>query len=268
MLLKKLAKKANKYEHISLTGSKWVLPSLQTSNAFYLSVDSQSNRIICNLVPQRKVAIFVKIENLQTSELHIEATLFDNSCLELVCFIGNTKSCKLNIESHLSGKNSEVNVRNIITSTDRNKNIIQTLQNHEAPYSKSSLENVAIMDGNSDLVFNGLIKIGHDASDSQSFQHTRAMLLSQCANVEIAPNLEISNNQVVCNHGAVVGQFDPAMLYYMRSRGIPTQFAQNMLANGCLLTAFSGLNNPIWETIANDTDERIQFLPQNMMSLS
>ena len=61
---------------------------------------------------------------------------------------------------------------------------------------------------------------------------TTNLLLSNRAEINTQPRLEILADEVACKHGATVGQLDETALYYMRSRGIPADEARRLLIDG------------------------------------
>jgi len=73
----------------------------------------------------------------------------------------------------------------------------------------------------------------------------RALLLSRKAEVDAKPELEIYADDVVCAHGATVGELDATQLFYLTSRGIPQDVARAMLIEAFLIDTI--------ETISNDT---------------
>jgi Fe-S cluster assembly protein SufD len=71
------------------------------------------------------------------------------------------------------------------------------------------------------------------------------LLLSRKAEVDAKPELEIYADDVVCAHGATVGELDATQLFYLTSRGIPQDVARAMLIEAFLIDTI--------ETISNDT---------------
>lgn len=78
-------------------------------------------------------------------------------------------------------------------------------------------------------VFNGRIVVEPGAARSESQQSSRALLLSEQAEIDSRPQLEILNNDVKCSHGSTTGQLDPNMLFYLLSRGLDPKTARALL---------------------------------------
>jgi Fe-S cluster assembly protein SufD len=78
-------------------------------------------------------------------------------------------------------------------------------------------------------VFNGKIIVRPDAQKSDAKQTNRALLLSEDAQINTKPQLEIFANDVKCTHGAAVGQLDEEAIFYLRSRGLAERDAKRLL---------------------------------------
>jgi Fe-S cluster assembly protein SufD len=83
-------------------------------------------------------------------------------------------------------------------------------------------------------VFNGKIIVRPDAQKTDAKQTNRALLLSENAQINSKPELEIFANDVKCTHGAAVGQLDDDAVFYLRSRGLGLAEARHMLIHAFL----------------------------------
>ena len=92
-----------------------------------------------------------------------------------------------------------------------------------------------ILAGQARAVFNGRILVREDAQKTDAKQTNRALLLSDDAQVNSNPQLEIFADDVKCTHGAAVGQLDEEALFYLQARGLTPTEARDML-----LQAFAG----------------------------
>ena len=84
-------------------------------------------------------------------------------------------------------------------------------------------------------VFNGKILVQPDAQKTDAKQTNKALLLSDNAQINTKPQLEIFANDVKCTHGAAIGQLDDDAIFYLRSRGVGAAEARNILIH-----AFAG----------------------------
>jgi Fe-S cluster assembly protein SufD len=103
---------------------------------------------------------------------------------------------------------------------------------HAQPRGTSREFYKGILGGRSRGVFNGRIHVHPGAQKTDSQQSNQNLLLSRDAEVDTKPELEIYADDVKCSHGATVGQLDPDMLFYLRSRGIDPDAARGLLTYG------------------------------------
>lgn len=90
-------------------------------------------------------------------------------------------------------------------------------------------------------VFNGRIHIHEDSDDSHSDLNTASLLLGEQARINAKPELEIYSEDVTASHGATIGQLDKDALFYLRSRGLPTEEANRLLKYGFAAAPLEGL---------------------------
>jgi Fe-S cluster assembly protein SufD len=91
-----------------------------------------------------------------------------------------------------------------------------------------------IVAGHSRAVYQGKVTVREDAVGSDSNQTAKALLLSDRAEADLKPELEILADDVKCAHGAAVGDLDADSLFYLRSRGISESDARTMLVRAFL----------------------------------
>jgi Fe-S cluster assembly protein SufD len=103
---------------------------------------------------------------------------------------------------------------------------------HAQPRGTSREFYKGILGGRARGVFNGRIHVHPGAQKTDSQQSNQNLLLSRDAEVDTKPELEIYADDVKCSHGATVGQLDPDMLFYLRSRGIDPDAARGLLTYG------------------------------------
>jgi Fe-S cluster assembly protein SufD len=104
-----------------------------------------------------------------------------------------------------------------------------TIIAHDAPDGSSREVFKGVVDDEAKGVFQGRIAVAQDAQRIDAHQLHRALLLSQGAEVDTKPELEIFADDVKCSHGAAIGQIDADALFYLRARGIPQDEARALL---------------------------------------
>jgi Fe-S cluster assembly protein SufD len=104
-----------------------------------------------------------------------------------------------------------------------------TLLEHSSPNCPSHELYKHVLDGKSMAVFKGQIYVAPGAQKTDSKQTSKALLLSDDANMHSQPALEIYADDVKCTHGSTTGPVDQDMLFYLRSRGVGHDAARHLL---------------------------------------
>ena len=103
-------------------------------------------------------------------------------------------------------------------------------------------------------VFQGKILVKEGAQKTDGYQISQALLLDDDATFQAKPELEIYADDVICSHGSTTGAIDPTALYYLRSRGIGTADAQDLLTLAFVAEALDEIED---EGIAEDLRGRL-----------
>ena len=129
----------------------------------------------------------------------------------------------------LVGAQADVRVTGLVALQGRQHHDTQLSLMHVAGAATSRTLWKAIANARSRSVFNGLITVAPGADQTEAHLKTSNLLLSPHAEIDTKPELVIEADEVVCSHGATVGQLDDKALFYLRSRGIPEAQARQML---------------------------------------
>jgi Fe-S cluster assembly protein SufD len=105
----------------------------------------------------------------------------------------------------------------------------QTRIEHVEPNCYSREHYKGILDGAAHGVFNGKVFVHPAAQKTDGKQTNNTLLLSEKAQIDTKPQLEIFADDVKCTHGATVGRLDETALFYMKSRGIDARTARELL---------------------------------------
>lgn len=108
----------------------------------------------------------------------------------------------------------------------------RTLQIHQAPETKSDLLYKNALRDQARTIFSGLIVVDPDAQKTDAYQSNRNLMLSEDAEANSLPGLEIQANDVRCTHGATSSRIDPEQEFYLLSRGIARGMADELLTFG------------------------------------
>ncbi|MEL6878507.1 MAG: SufD family Fe-S cluster assembly protein [Pseudomonadota bacterium] len=114
---------------------------------------------------------------------------------------------------------------------------------HAEPNATSNQVVRAVQWGRSTGNFLGRIEVVKDAQKTDAGQNFRAILLEKGASANTKPELEIFADDVLCAHGAAIGQLDEAAAYYMAARGIPPEIARKLLVQAFIGDAFVAIED-------------------------
>ena len=139
------------------------------------------------------------------------------------------------IATRLDGEGCEATLTGLYMANGRQHMDHHTLIDHAQPRGRSREFYKGVLDGAARAVFNGKVIVRADAQQTDAQQSNRNLLLSDHAEVDTKPQLEIYADDVKCSHGATVGPLDAEQIYYLRSRGI-----DDASAHALLTFAFAG----------------------------
>jgi len=104
-----------------------------------------------------------------------------------------------------------------------------TLIHHIEPHGISRETYRGVLADRARGVFQGRIVVHPQAQKTSAEMNNRNLLLSEDAEIDAKPQLEILADDVKCSHGVAVGQLDPESIFYLVSRGVDRETAKNML---------------------------------------
>ena len=110
----------------------------------------------------------------------------------------------------------------------------RTLQDHLQPHTTSDLLYKNSLSDTAKTIFAGLIRVQPEAQHTDAYQKVRNLMLSDDAEANSMPGLEILADEVRCTHGATSGHVDDEELFYLLSRGIGHKAAQEFIVHGFL----------------------------------
>jgi Fe-S cluster assembly protein SufD len=133
------------------------------------------------------------------------------------------------IATRLDAEGCEATLIGLYMADGRQHMDHHTRIDHARPRGTSREFYKGVLDGASRAVFNGKVIVHADAQRTDAQQFNRNLLLSDHAEVDTKPQLEIYADDVKCGHGATVGQLDAEQIYYLRSRGMDDASARALL---------------------------------------
>jgi Fe-S cluster assembly protein SufD len=167
--------------------------------------------------------------------LQMNSTVVDHdaSAMSLNLNVG-AKYSRFESLSRLIGEGGRSDLLAVAVAKDQQEFDARTLQDHISPRTASDLLYKNVLDDRARTIFGGLIRVEPHAHFTDAYQKVRNLLLSDDAEANSMPGLEILADNVRCTHGATSGQIDEDELFYLRTRGIPTKIAQRLLVTGFL----------------------------------
>ncbi len=133
------------------------------------------------------------------------------------------------IHVEMNGEGAECALNGLYLVGGRQHVDHHTRIDHIRPHCRSRESYKGVVDGRARAVFNGKVVVHKGADQTDSAQSNANLLLSDKAEVDTKPDLEIHADDVKCAHGATVGQLDMNQLFYLRSRGLGEEEARNVL---------------------------------------
>jgi Fe-S cluster assembly protein SufD len=150
-------------------------------------------------------------------------------------FALGAKLSRTNIRTKLAGEGLECILNGLYLTRGEQLADHHMIVEHAQPHCASHEYFNGILDDKSKGVFHGRIYVHPIAQKTDAKQTNKNLLLSDDATADTKPQLEIYADDVKCTHGATIGQLNAESIFYLRSRGIGTDTARQMLIH-----AFAG----------------------------
>lgn len=177
----------------------------------------------------------IELQDAPSTQIHlsrIEVTQGPGSMLRARSFNLGAIYGRVAYDVHLTGEGARADLSGLYFGTGDQTLDQQITVIHEAKNCVSRQAFRGILDNESTGVFNGGIDVRPGADGTDAEQSNDNLLLSNRAEANTQPRLEILADDVACKHGATVGQLDDEALYYLRTRGIPADEARRLLIRG------------------------------------
>ena len=162
------------------------------------------------------------------------ATVERDGALDWIALGFGSGNGRVAMDTKLVGPGADAKVTGAYATHSRQHLDYATTQVHDAPNTTSDLAFRGILDGRSNTVWSGMIKVEPGAQQIDAFQESRNLLLTKTAHADAIPGLEILANDVRCTHAAAIAQIDLEQLFYLRSHGLPLEQAKRLVIEGFL----------------------------------
>lgn len=153
----------------------------------------------------------------------------DHSTFTHHTFAFGVAMLRMHIRAQINGSHARANLYGLSTlaATEKVEQQIQVI--HSAPHSLSKQHYKSILGGQSTGSFSGKIYLTSAAQQTNAYQTSNVLILSDAAHHYAKPQLEIYADDVKCSHGATAGQLDEGQLFYLQTRGIAVPLAKRLL---------------------------------------
>ena len=186
--------------------------------------------------------IAVQQWSLATTALHLNSTTVgrDASCLGMNVNLGGKFVRNENYSRMVAGgARSDMLSVNIAAGDQMIDQ--RTFQDHAEPRATSDLLYHNALTDKARTIFSGVIRVEHGAHQTDAYQKVRNIVLSDEAEANSMPGLEIEADDVRCTHGATTSQVDDSELFYLQARGIRPDAARQLLVMGFFNTVLERL---------------------------
>ena len=194
--------------------------------------DHYANSIVEVTLAPGAHADFVRIQsrNARHTQTHrMAATLEEASTLRYSGFDLGGRLVRNDLDIDIAGRDATALVGGLYIAGDGQHIDNHVKIDHRVGPARSEQEYRGVLGGRCRCVWNGkaVVRPGADGTDAEQSNHN--LLLSDRAEIDAKPELEIYADEVKCSHGTTVGQLDDAALFYLRSRGLDKQDAMRAL---------------------------------------
>ena len=155
-----------------------------------------------------------------------------------------------------AGEGSKVETNGVNLLNGRQHADTTLVMDHAVPNGASREVFRAVVDDRAHSVFQGRIIVRPLAQKTDAKMMTRALLLSDEAEADNKPELEIFADDVTCGHGATTGALDDSLLFYLRARGLPEKEAEALLIQAFVGEAIESIVNDDLRELAISAAQR------------
>ena len=180
---------------------------------------------------------YCKLQQEHESAYHVagqHVQLDENSRFHGVNVDLGAQLSRNDLQVELRGKGAETSLHGLFMAQGNGHIDNHTLLDHAAPHCRSREDYRGVLAGKGRGIFNGKVMVQVGAQKTDAELQSRNLLLSQGAEINTKPELEIYADDVKCSHGATTGQLDKDAMFYLQSKGI-----SQLEARGMLVSAFT-----------------------------
>jgi Fe-S cluster assembly protein SufD len=202
-----------------------------------VKTSSNNSTRVCNTVTQIDLDPGAHLHHAVVQELsddvqlysHTETTVGADAQLHDFLLCSGAQSARHQSRVQLQGRGAAADLSGLYLGRGKQQHSVNLQVVHAQPHGSSAQAFKGILDDAATGIFSGTVFVRPHAIKSAAKQLNKNLLLSKQAAAHTRPRLEILTDDVTCTHGATVGQLDEQALFYLRSRGLSVQEAQQLL---------------------------------------
>lgn len=230
--------------------------------------DHYGNSVVALKIGQAALASYVRIQDRHISHVQtgrLSVSMDKDSRLKMMSYDLGGRLVRNDIDIELGEPGSDAVFDGLYLVGDGQHIDNHTRVDHRVGPASSSQEYRGILNGRCRSVWNGkaIVHRGADGTDANQANHN--LLLSENAEIDAKPELEIYADDVKCSHGTTVGQLDDSALYYLRTRGLDKgqaiqllthAFAADLVARAPVAAASNAIESLVEARLAVWLEER------------
>jgi len=178
---------------------------------------------------------YVQLQNWNQKSWHFAhqaGVVASNASLQWTVVGLGSKLSHIHQDINLNGRAATAEVNGVTFASNRQKISYYTQQHHKAQGTHSDLLYKEVLRDEARVIWRGMIKVDPAAQQTDGYQRSDALMLSDDARCDSIPGLEIEADDVKCTHGATTGRVDQEQIFYCMSRGIRRSEAMHMIVEG------------------------------------
>lgn len=225
--------------------------------------ESFTNQVLEIIVEQDAMVSYYKIQNDAANSNQVCTTHFrqtGKSYIHAVTISLNGGMVRNNLNIVLEAEYAEAHLYGLYFLQGTSHVDNHTVVDHVKPNCHSNELYKGIISDTATAVFNGKIFVQPQAQKTNAYQSNKNILLSDGANVNTKPQLEIFADDVKCSHGCTVGRLDEEGMFYLRSRGISEDTARSLLVHAFAIDVLEHIKPPVLRNYVDKLIfDRLQF---------
>jgi Fe-S cluster assembly protein SufD len=208
--------------------------------------DDQVNAVLELSVAEEAHVDHVKLTGSGAGSLHVAsllATVGARARFNEFLFTAGSPVVRNQVYVRFEGEDTVAGIRGATLLQGKEHADVTLVADHAACAGTSREMFKSVLDDSSRGIFQGKIIVRHGAQHTDAKMATHALLLSETAEADNKPELEIFADDVQCGHGATAGALDEEVLFYLKARGIPPKQAEALLIQAFVGEAIEGIEH-------------------------